>query len=121
MNRRTYRVLCLFMITFFITSCSSLDFIASGAAPFKISVGKNSDRSENLESTADFYFWGNSPGHSTIDLQELSDKLGLEHPSFVSIEQTIGWKSFFYTIVTFGLYCPVDYKISLLTDKAPKE
>jgi hypothetical protein len=107
------------MAALFITSCSSLEFIAGGSTPFKISVGKNSEKVVEIESTADFYFWGNSPGYSVIDLEDHGNELGLERPSFVAIEQRISWKSVFYTIVTLGLYCPVDYKISLLTDKGP--
>lgn len=121
MNLRIYRVFCLFMTTLFLTSCSSLDFVASGKTPFKMAVGKNSDQTVEIESTADFYFWGNSPGNFIINLEDESNRLGLEQPSSVSIEQKTSLKSLFFTIVTLGLYCPVDYKISLLTTKGPEK
>lgn len=110
---------CLFITTLFFTSCSSLDFIEDGKTPYKISAGKNSEQTVQIESTADFYFWGNSPGDFTVNLEDHGNELGLDLPSAVTIEQTMGWKSFFFTILTFGLYCPVDYKISLLTNKEP--
>jgi hypothetical protein len=121
MNLRKYRAFCLFITALLISSCSSLDFVASGRTPFKISAGKNSERQVEVESSADFYFWGNSPGNLTIDLEDQGNELGLDLPSSVVISQTTSWKSFFYSVLTLGLYCPVDYKISLLTDKEPRK
>lgn len=121
MNRHTFCVLSLFIISSMFASCSSLNFVAGGKTPFKISAGKNSDQTVVAEGSADFYFWGKSPGSMKIDLEDLENKLGLNYPSYVSVEQTTSWKSFFFTAVTLGLYCPVDYKIKVLTAKEPLE
>ena len=68
-------------------------------------------------SASDFYFWGKSPLNDVIDLDDYAVERGLENPSSVTVSQSIGWRSLLYTIVTLGLYAPVDYKISLLVDK----
>ena len=114
---QTFRLFCLLFTALLIASCSSLEFISSGNTPFKVSVGKESVKAVEIESTADFYFWGISPGNRVINLDDEFKKWGLDYASFVTVEQTTGWKSMFYTIVTLGLYCPIDYKISLLTNK----
>jgi hypothetical protein len=118
MNQRSVRVLCLFALVSTLTACSNLSFVASGKTPFKISVGKKSEKLVEKNSTADFYFWGKSPPSFVVDLEDFGHEFGLEEPSNVTLSQTIGWKSFLYTVVTLGLYCPVDYKISVLSNKA---
>ena len=118
MTRQTSLVFWLFISIVLLSGCSSLDFVDSGKTTFKISAGIQSDLEVKIHSTRDFYFWGRSPKNFVIDLDDHATELGLEHPSAVMISQTIGWKSFLYTIVTFGLYCPVDYQISLFTNKA---
>lgn len=118
MNRRTSCVFCLFtFILLFTTGCSSLNFIASGKTPFKISASSKSEQAVAIEGHSDFYFWGILPGHSDVDLEEQGNRLGLNLPSYVSVEQATGWKSFFYSVLTLGFYCPVDYKVVVLTAK----
>ena len=120
MSRQNSSVFCLFVFfLFFISSCSSLDFVVSknGKTPFKISASKSSGKEIEIESRSDFYFWGKSPLNDVIDLDDYAVERGLENPSSVTVSQSIGWRSLLYTIVTLGLYAPVDYKISLLVDK----
>lgn len=122
MNWRASCVFCLFsFILLFTTSCSSLNFITSGRTPFKIVATGNADQKIAMEGTGDFYFWGKLPKNIDIDFEDEANRLGLYLPSHVSVEQSIGWKSFFYSLVTLGLYCPVDYKIVVLTAKEGKE
>lgn len=116
MNRHTFFVFGLFIILLTVTSCASINFVSSEKTPFKISTSKKGDKAVEIEGTADFYFWGNSPGVMKIDLEDLQTKMGFDNPSFVSVEQTVGLKSFFFTAVTLGLYCPIDYKVKVLTD-----
>lgn len=119
MSKQRGFVLCLFIAVFLLSSCSTLNFVAEGNTPFKISAEKNSDQTVEAEGSADFYFWGQSPGVMKIDLEDLETKLGMTRPSFVSIEQTFGLKSLFFTVITFGLYCPVDYKVKMLKVTEP--
>ncbi|RPJ77716.1 MAG: hypothetical protein EHM20_05610 [Alphaproteobacteria bacterium] len=122
MNWRASRVFCLFsFILLLTTGCSSLNFIASGKTPFKIVATGNADQKIAIEGTEDFYFWGRLPKNMEIDLEDESNRLGLYRPSHVSVEQSIGWKSLFYSIITLGFYCPVDYKIVVLNSKDDRE
>lgn len=122
MNWRSSCVFCLFSFIFLLApGCTSLSFIASGRTPFRISANSKSEKSVAIEGKNDFYFWGKSPGVGIVDLEDQSNRLGLTLPSYVSVEQTTGWKSFFYSVLTLGLYCPQDYKIVVLTAAEIKE
>lgn len=91
--------------------------MSEGITPIRISANHKSELTNVISGTSDFYFWGKSPSHSDVDLEDLSNRLGLSYPSYVSVEQTTGWKSFFFTVITLGLYSPVDYKITVLSAK----
>ena len=98
-----------------ISSCTHLEFAANGITPFNISAGPGSERIQEIEGTGDFYFWGKSPPKFKVDLEDMAQNLGLNEPSYVSVEQYIGFKSFMFTTFTLGVYCPVDYRIKVLT------
>ncbi len=117
MNRRMFRLFYFIIPIFFISSCSHLNFSASNKTPIKIKADEHSKQLVEINSTNDFYFWGLSPATSTIDLEEQSRLLGLEYSSAVTIEQSISFSNMLYTLVTLGLYCPVDIKISMMAKK----
>lgn len=118
MNWRTSCVFCLFSFILMVsTSCSQLNFIASGRTPFKIAANSQSEQSVEIAGTRDFYFWGLTPAEANVDFEDEANRLGLNLPSYVGVEQYTGATSFFYCLLTLGLYCPVDYKIVVLTAK----
>jgi hypothetical protein len=119
MNRHIICVFCLFSIAFISSSCTSLLFESVGRTPFKISAAKSSNQTIVIEENAEIYFWGKSPEMTKINFENLDRLSGLNRPSYVTIEQSISWKSFLYTILTLGIYSPVDYKIFVLSDKGP--
>lgn len=116
MNRPKSLVLCLMSFILCLTlSCAKLGFISGGDAEIKISALGGSERPQEITGTSDFYFWGLSPGHSTIDFEDHVNRLGLNYPSYVSLEQNVSVKNVALTILTLGLYCPLDYRITVLT------
>jgi hypothetical protein len=121
-NRLAFSVLHLLIaaiFNFLVVGCSTLDFSASGKTPFKISAQPHNEIETVVEGSVDFYFWGRSPGSRKVDLEEIERSHGLINPGYVSVEQFTGFKSVLYTIVSLGLYCPVDYRIVLLSNKGP--
>jgi hypothetical protein len=116
-NRRTYFVVCLFTIAFITSSCSQLSFVSGRGSLLKISPDKLSEHVVEIEGVSDIYFWGLSPGISRIDLDDLQGIEGENFPSFLTVEQSVSFKSMLYAFVTLGLYCPVDYKIKMLVNK----
>lgn len=121
MKPQTFCLFYLLFLSFLITNCTSTSFIAKGKTPFKIASRKKSDQLIEVKSRGDFYFWGNSPSQYVINLEDYSNRVALDLPAFVAIEQSINWESFFYTIITLGIYSPINYKISLLTEKGQEK
>ncbi len=104
------------ILTALISSCSSLEFSTNGREPFYVSAHPKSDKVVVIERTKDFYLWGLMPEKHVFDLQDEGKDDGLYNPSYVSVEQRFGFKSLFFSLITLGLYTPVDYKVTLLTD-----
>lgn len=77
---------------------------------------KKSEKQVSVEATKDFYFWGMAPEYGEFDLQDEMQGEGLYNPSYVAIEQRYTFKDIFFTLITLGLYCPVTYKVTLLTN-----
>lgn len=97
-------------------SCSTMEFNTSGNETFLVAARSKSEKLVTIEKTKDFYFWGQSPERSDFNLQEETIGLGVFNPSYVSIEQRYKFSDIFFTFVTLGLYCPVTYKITLLSN-----
>ena len=117
MNRRTVIVFCLFVALAFLTSCGSLEFVSVGTGPLKISSGKNSDEALEFQGVKDFYFWGMFPKKERIDVEDIAISLGALDPSYVTVSESVSFKSLLYSVLTLGMYCPVDYKIKILSRK----
>ncbi len=108
-----YQIFNFFVWSLILQSCSSQSFVSEGTIPIPISTTKNSENFFEKYMTSDSYFWGRSPEVARINLDEIVNELGLRGASFVTIEARFSWRSFLYTLVTLGLYCPQDFKISV--------
>jgi hypothetical protein len=98
------------------TACSTMEFNTSARGPFMVAALKDSKKRVSVESTKDFYFWGLSPEYGEFDLQDEMQGQGIYNPSYVAVEQRYTFKDVFFTFITLGLYCPVTYKVTLLTN-----
>lgn len=105
--------LILSVLTF--SGCSSLEFNTSGREPFYVSSKSGSDRIVEIRRTKDFYLWGTMPRVLDFDLQDETKDEGLYNPSYIILEQDFSWKNIFYSVITLGMYTPVDYKLTLLS------
>ena len=96
--------------------CSTMEFNTSGKEPFLVGAASKSEKIITLESTKDFFFWGLSPDYAEFNFQDETLDLGVYNPSYVSIEQSYTFTDVFFTFITLGLYCPVTYKVALLSN-----
>jgi uncharacterized protein YceK len=99
-----------------LSACSTIELNTSGNQVFRVGVIPKSEAERSVETTKDFYFWGLSPEHADLDFQDETKKLGLTNPSFVSIEQKFTFSDMAFTFLTLGLYCPVTYKLTILSN-----
>lgn len=98
------------------SACSTMEFTTSGRETFSVGARSGSERLVEVETTKDFYFWGLTPTNAEFNLQDETKGEGVYNPSYVSIEQSYKLKDIFYTFITLGLYCPVTYKVTLLSN-----
>lgn len=98
------------------SACSTIEFNTSGRETFYIGARPASERLVEVETTKDFYFWGLSPKMAEFDLRDETEGEGVYNPSYVSIEQRYRLADIAWTVVTLGLYCPVTYRVTLLSN-----
>lgn len=103
----------IFFILFLTTSCARIEFYALKTTDFSISSKSQAEKYFEYEGVAETYFWGKSPRLANVDLDETFHKNHFLDPSYIGIEQHVGIKSALLTFLTLGLYCPIDYKITL--------
>ena len=101
-------------------ACSTMEFSTNGTEVFTVAAQAKSEKQVTVETTKDFYFWGMSPERAQFDLQDETKWLGVYNPSYVTIEQSYSFSNILFTVVTLGLYCPVTYKLTLLTNRELK-
>ncbi len=93
-----------------------MEFNTSGHEPFTVAARPGSERLVTVETTKDFYFWGMTPANAEYNLQDETQRQGIFNPSYVAIEQRYKFSDILYTFITLGLYCPVTYKVTLLSN-----
>ena len=98
------------------SACSTMEFNTSGSETFKVAAEAKSEKQITVSVSKDFFFWGQTPNKPDFNLQDEANGLGVYSPSFVTIEQSYSFSDVLYTFVTLGLYCPVTYKITLLSN-----
>lgn len=99
-----------------LSACSRMEFNTSGRGPFFVAARSGSERLVTVETTKDFYFWGMSPVIAEFNLQDETQRQGVYNPSYVAIEQRYKFSDILYTFITLGLYCPVTYRVTLLSN-----
>ena len=102
------------------TACSTMEFNTSGREAFSVNVFSGSEKLLTVEKTKDFYFWGMTPEHPEFNLQDEAQGLGIFNPSYVTVEQNYTFSNVLYTLITLGLYCPVTYKVTFLSNGSLK-
>lgn len=104
------------ILALMVSSCSSLEFNTDGREPFYVSAQPKSERIVEMVRTKDFYLWGFFPETQFFNFQDEFKNEGLYNPSYISVEQKHSFKNVLYALVTLGMYTPVDYRITLLSD-----
>ena len=102
------------------SACSTMEFNSTGKETFKVSsIGRFETKIAVVE-TKEFFFWGMIPKHAEFDLQDEMAGQGYYNPTNVTIEQRYTFKDIFFTFITLGLYCPVTYQVTLLSERDVK-
>lgn len=70
-----------------------------------------------IEGQREFFFWGLYPSSLSVKVDQEIAKLGLKSASHLQIEEFQTLPGFCWTVLSFGLYHPVSYKITVLGKK----
>ena len=107
----------LFLISFLITSCSSINFTSSDIIPvsFNHSEGTSEKVSVNVESS--FYLWGLLPQTKTIEVDKAFTENNINKVSDISIKEIKTSKTVLWAVLSMGLYYP---KTFLIEGKLPE-
>ncbi|MBY0416029.1 MAG: Bor family protein [Bdellovibrionales bacterium] len=105
----------IFVLTTF-CACSTTEFSADGKDSYSVGVIPRSEKEVSVEVTKDFYYWGATPKVAEVNFRDELEGVGLYDPSYVSIEERHTFKDVLWTVATLGMYCPVTYKVTLLTN-----
>lgn len=102
----------LFAIFFLLTSCSSIEYTSQDTIPVFVGTTPNHNKSKTISGTKQFYLWGLLPEKHQVFLDEEFDRLKVDSIAEVQIEeyQTVG--NFLKTIISLGMYVPINYKLT---------
>ena len=96
-------------------ACSTMEFNSTGKEIFKVSSNGSFETKISVEVTKEFFFWGLAPKYAEFDLQDEMKGQDYNNPTNVTIEQRYTLKDIVLTFITLGLYCPVTYQVTLLS------
>ena len=107
-----YKLVFLFA-TLLLGACSSIEFKQAGEDQYAISVRPALTRIEVKDGVCEIYFWGAYPSDCEVDFQKEFMGRGLNEPAFVRVAQSYSFSNVLMTVLTFGIYAPVSYQVSV--------
>lgn len=101
----------LFLATLF-ASCTTIHFRSNNTIPVSF-AGNPAHRQEiSVSGDRDFYFWGLSPEHHEVFLDEEVRKAGFDGVSKVVVYEQKNAQQTLISFLTFGLYIPRGFTIT---------
>jgi hypothetical protein len=110
-----YRIPFLLITLFVLASCSSTKFTSNGKIPVKFEADEDHQKEVVIKGDKKFYLWGLVPEQHTVYVDEVIDQAGFEEASGVFIQETREPLNTLIGILSFGLYIPKSYSISIFT------
>lgn len=113
------KIFSLLSVLLFCVSCSEIQFRSTGKIPvqwshpydYKFDKKSPDNKEVIIEGVAPFYMWGLYPKVYTVYLDQEMEKRGLVKGTFVRAHEYRSWSSFFWTLISLGMYGPVNYKV----------
>lgn len=86
--------------------------------PYLLSHGSGDEILLTKPAKVNFYLWGILPPKRTIYIEDYFQGEGLKQGSSVEVTLRRSFASYFFSIVTLGVFYPVDIEFSLYAKKA---
>ncbi len=102
----------IFLLNIFLNiSCTTIAYKSSNEIPVSI-YKKSWCRDEFvINGETDFYLWGMVPSSRTIWLDQEIGRSAMTAGANIVIEEFQSFKNLFLTIISFGMYVPMNYTI----------
>ncbi len=98
-------------------SCTTVRYTSDRLLPVKVGSFELYKAPLSIYGELDFFLWGNFPNKHIISIDQELEKINCIGASNLTIEEYQTNKNIFYSILTFGMYTPISYKISFLGEK----
>ena len=110
----------LFSLLLTISSCAVIKIQSKTSETQKYFLNHQSRDEVQIKKahTVDFYFWGLLPPKRTVYIEDYYQGEGLSAASSVEIKLQRKFSSYFYSLITLGMYYPVDLEFSLYAKKS---
>jgi hypothetical protein len=95
-----------------LSSCTHIRYVTKNTIPLAINKYELHQDHFEILGERDFYLWGKLPADPHfVDVEQEVMKKGFSAASSIYIEEFQSPGNWFITLLTFGLYMPVDYSI----------
>ena len=98
----------------FFCSCTVMNYHSGDHIPVALSYRENHAHVVVVEGQRDFYLWGAYPREHVVLLDEELSGNRVISASNVMIEEYQSGKDWLMSIITFGMYFPLSYRITCL-------
>lgn len=105
--------LCIIFTLFTLLSCSTIEFKQDEDQKFTIGVTPELARVETVDGVCEGFFWGALTDNCSVDLYDQYKNRNLYGSSYVKVSQTFTLSNVILSMMTFGIYMPVSYNISV--------
>ena len=101
----------LLALPLILSACAQLTFHSEGKIPTYIGPQKNHNYFVKVDGTKEFFFWGNVGPDIHVFVDDELGKQGVVSAANLKVHQYQSFSSYIWSLVSFGLYIPIDYRI----------
>lgn len=110
-----FRRFLLVIISSMLLSCSAIKITSNSKIPIKLDADEHHQKEVVIKVDKKFYLWGLIPDEHVLYVDEVVDEAGFEAASGITITETRETSDTILSLLSFGLYLPKTYSISIFT------
>ncbi len=111
----TCLLLCLLL------GCTTMHFRSSGHTKTLVGVKAGHDHRDQVQGERKFFLWGFIPQSHIVWVDQEVINMGLQSGSNISVRVYQTWGNFLLTVLTFGMYIPKNYEVTVYGLKAKND
>ena len=104
-------------------ACTTVRYTSAGKIPVYAARSMKMEKDiapVTIAGESQFYLWGMLPGERQVYVdKEFADR-GYVSASYLEIEEYQSFKNLFFTVVSFGMYTPINYRLTAVVRRGEK-